>query len=165
MKSPLSSGKQQPHSRLAFPHLCMHVALAVGYPCSMPSAAYHSILGRMRAVLGITRLLKVSASLLLPPRVSPHLRKLSVRVSREKSHFLINPGSNKKCCGCASSACTCHLVFPWLTRSPHFPGGRICQVLLKVAGKPLWQVEQPWQGPALRCALPSIPVVLAISCL
>lgn len=99
LESPRSSGKQQPHGRLAFPHLCMHVALALGYPCSMPSAAYRSILGRMRAVLGITRLLKVSASLLLPPRVSPHLRKLSVRVSREKSHFLTNPDSNKRCCG------------------------------------------------------------------
>lgn len=49
-----------------FHTLSMHIVLACKCSCSILSAAYHSILGKVRAVLEMTQLQKVSALLLLP---------------------------------------------------------------------------------------------------
>lgn len=48
--------------------------------------------------------------------------------------------------------------------SLHFASALVCQGSLKVLEKPLQQMKEPWQDPVLHRALPSIPVVLAISC-
>lgn len=57
------------------------------------------------------------------------------------------------------------MEFIWLRSSLHFSSALLCQGFLKVPGKPLQQMKEPWQDPALHHALPSIPVVLTISCL
>lgn len=64
-----------------------------------------------------------------------------------------------------SSESICPLEFMWLMSSLHSSSAVFCQGFLKVLEKPLQQMKEPWQDPALHYALPSIPVVLTISCL
>lgn len=54
------------HAGISTPSF-MHTVLANKCSYPVPSAAYHSILGKVRAVLEMTQLQKVSALLLLPP--------------------------------------------------------------------------------------------------
>lgn len=83
--------------------------------------------------------------------------------TRGKHHFLGN--NSEKCHGCLSSESICPLEFTWLMSSLHFSSALFCQGFLKVLEKPLQQMKKPWHDPALHHALPSIPVVLTISCL